>query len=194
MDLNELKDKSYKLVREHGFHDKKLSDDYYLMLVLAEAAKAFEADQKGKYFKGKMVFGTEFNRYSVISDEEKRFICAFEKCIKDTVSDKLVDVVIYLLALASLRDIDLKDSDEAWEEIISSIRPDAKNIYSFAELMFNVCKNIIIESDSIENTIYTTLGLLKVICYIYEIDIEWHIEQKIRYNFFWEKIYGAIKN
>ncbi len=47
MELNELRDKAYKIAREHGFHEEEFSDGHYLMLVISELSEAVEADRKG---------------------------------------------------------------------------------------------------------------------------------------------------
>ena len=47
MNLNELKDRAYKIAKSHGWHDKELSDETYLMLIITEIAEAVQADRKG---------------------------------------------------------------------------------------------------------------------------------------------------
>lgn len=50
MNLNELRDKAYKIACDHGFHDKELSNEHWLCLVISELMEAVEADRKGKRF------------------------------------------------------------------------------------------------------------------------------------------------
>lgn len=118
MNLNELRDKSYKNACEHGFHDQELSNEHCLCLVISELMEAVEADRKCKVFKGVVAFEREFNRYPALVEESRRFKCAFEKCVKDTVPDELADAVIRLLDLYGLLGIDL-DEDAFDEETIS---------------------------------------------------------------------------
>ena len=56
MNLNELRDKSYKNACEHGFHDQELSNEHCLCLVISELMEAVEADRKCKVFKGVVAF------------------------------------------------------------------------------------------------------------------------------------------
>lgn len=49
MNLNELRDKAYRIAYDHGFHDKELSNEHCLMLVITELSEAVEADRKDKY-------------------------------------------------------------------------------------------------------------------------------------------------
>ena len=109
IDFNALRDRAYKCACDHGFHDTELSNGHLLMLVITELSEAVEADRKGKYFKGISTFEHEFNRYYALVDENKRFECAFEKYVKDTVSDEMADAVIRLLDLAGSIDISLDD-------------------------------------------------------------------------------------
>ena len=48
MNLNELRDKAYRIACDHGFHDKELSNEHCLMLVITELSEAVEADRKGR--------------------------------------------------------------------------------------------------------------------------------------------------
>ena len=48
MSLNELRDKAYRNAVTHGFHNKELSNEHCLCLVISELMEAVEADRKGK--------------------------------------------------------------------------------------------------------------------------------------------------
>ena len=50
MNLNELRDKTYKIACEHGFHDNELSNEHCLCLVISELMEAVEADRKNRHF------------------------------------------------------------------------------------------------------------------------------------------------
>ena len=102
MNLNKLRDRAYKTACEHGFHDEELSNEHCLCLVISELMEAVEADRKGKYFKGILTFEREFNRYSALVEEEKRFKCSFERHVKD-ISYSLIKI----FGLAKHLDIDL---------------------------------------------------------------------------------------
>ena len=43
INLNELRDRSYKTACDHGFHDKRLSEEHCLCLVISELMEAVEA-------------------------------------------------------------------------------------------------------------------------------------------------------
>lgn len=46
MNLNELRDKTYKIACEHGFHDTELSNKHFLCLIISELMEAVEADRR----------------------------------------------------------------------------------------------------------------------------------------------------
>lgn len=48
INLNTLRDRAYKTACEHGFHDKELSNEHWLCLVISELMEAVEADRKGR--------------------------------------------------------------------------------------------------------------------------------------------------
>ena len=91
INLNELRDRAYKTACEHGFHDKELSNEHLLCLVISELMEAVEADRKGKR-------ADRESFKSSYEDEEPHddvnFKYCFEKYIKDTISDELSDAVI----------------------------------------------------------------------------------------------------
>lgn len=49
MNLNELRDKAYQCAVSHGWHEKDLSDEHFICLVISELMEAVEADRKGMH-------------------------------------------------------------------------------------------------------------------------------------------------
>lgn len=175
MNLNELRDKAYRIAYDHGFHDKELSNDHCLMLVITELSEAVEADRKGRLGnRCKSRFEMEYNRYPALVEEEKRFKCSFENNVKDSLPDKLADAAIRLLDLCGLRSIELENDcldDEVLEEY--------SRIFigkTFTESIFNITKNLI--DGDISYSLIKIFGLSKHL----DIDLLWHIEQKQRYD------------
>lgn len=175
---------AYNTACEHGFHNKELSNEHCLMLVITELSEAVEADRKGQYM-------TEEDKITYLScQKEKFYMYAYENYIKGSVEEELADACIRLLDLSGLRNIDLSDWNDGWDDIVSKLRPDAKSVYTFTELMFALCKKIAELDNNIEEIVYSLFGLIKTICHVYNIDIEWHIEQKMMYNSFRDKMHG----
>lgn len=181
MNLNELKDRAYKIACEHGWHDKELSDETYLMLIITEIAEAVNADRKGKH--ADVAQFKEWQGNSLPLSEEirtRRFKEDFEAYIKDTVEDELADVVIRSLDLAGLHSIDLSDAMALINQL--STAKTKKNINkTFVELMFEITRLVSAE-EGLAVIINAILLCVVQICRAKDIDIEWHVEQKMRYN------------
>lgn len=189
IDFNALRDRAYKCACEHGFHNTELSNGHLLMLVITELLEAVEADRKGKYFKGISTFEREFNRYSALVDENKRFECAFEKYVKDTVSDEMADAVIRLLDLAGLIDISLEDIYDFMKEPEYQDREYALKEMSFTERMFFLT-SILTEDRDIAEVIKASIVVIFLNADLLYVDLLWHIEQKMRYNELRENKHG----
>ena len=179
MDLNELRDKSYQCAVAHGWHEDNLSDEHFLCLVISELMEAVEADRKGKHadtihFNQEMdyclrelkVFGENY---------DKAFVDIFEYYIKDSVEDELSDACIRLLDLAGLRDLQLTYTNGF---------PIMK--MSFTEYIYCMCSFITNPDKSnvewLNNHISYSLGWIFSWCRAKQINIEWFIEQKMKYN------------
>lgn len=187
--LNALRDRAYKIACEHGFHDKELSNEHLLMLVITELAEAVDADRKGRRSKV-----NEFNRWQrdfpphTEEGKIRAFKEDFEAYIKDTVEDELTDAVIRLLDLAGLRCISIEPINE---DIIEDMEESCKDetftesIYSISTLpaRYEGVYDIHVTLNSMITAIF---GLAKHL----DIDLFWHIEQKMKYNELREKMHG----
>ena len=180
INLNELRDRAYKTACEHGFHDKELSNEHLLCLVISELMEAVEADRKGKH-------ADRESFKSSYEDEEPHddvnFKYCFEKYIKDTISDELSDAVIRLLYLAGLRGISLElangDIDDCIEDLAEACKDETftESIYSISTLPVRY-DGIFDFSITVNDMILSIFGLAKHL----DIDLLWHIEQKQKYN------------
>lgn len=189
IDLNALRDRAYKIACEHGFHDEEMSNEHLLMLVITELSEAVDADRKGR--KAKV---NEFNRWQrdFPSHTEEGKIRAFkedfEAYIKDTVEDELADAVIRLLDLAGLRCISIEPIDESIiEDMEESCKDETftESIYSISTLPARY-KDVYDFPVTLNDMITAIFGLAKHL----EIDLLWHIEQKMKYNELREKMHG----
>mgnify|MGYP000189433661 CR=1 FL=1 len=192
INLNELRDRAYKTACEHGFHDKDLSNEHCLCLVISELMEAVEADRKGRLGKNcKRRFEMGYNRYPALVKEEMRFKCTFEKHIKDSLPDELSDAVIRLLDLAGLRGISLElangDIDDCIEDLAEACKDETftESIYSISTLPVRY-DGIFDFPTAVNDMILSIFGLAKHL----DINLLWHIEQKMKYNELREKMHG----
>lgn len=164
--MNELRNQAYQCAIKHGWHEQNLSNEHCLCLVISELMEAVEADRKGKNSSR-----IQFEDYmGAMKRSDKDFFYAFKYTIKDSVEDELSDAFIRLLDLAGLRDIDLDDYD-----YIGSDTDDYSGM-SFTESMYHITRYVM------DYDIPTTLNEILAFCKDRDIDILWHIEQKMRYN------------
>ena len=191
MNLNELRDKAYRNAVTHGFHDEELSNEHCLCLVISELMEAVEADRKGRLGKKcKSRFDIDYNRYPALVEEEKRFKSSFEKNVKDSLPDELADAAIRLLDLAGLRNISIDDfSDEMIYEATESCNDETftESIYAISTIPIR-CEY---EYDSLlENQLNSMLLAIFGFAKHLNIDLIWHVEQKMRYNELRENKHG----
>lgn len=191
MNLNELRDKAYRNAVTHGFHDEELSNEHCLCLVISELMEAVEADRKGRLGKKcKSRFDIDYNRYPALEEEEKRFKSSFEKNVKDSLPDELADAAIRLLDLAGLRNISIDDfSDEMIYEATESCNDETftESIYAISTIPIR-CEY---EYDSLlENQLNSMLLAIFGLAKHLNIDLIWHINQKMRYNELRENKHG----
>lgn len=179
MNLNKLRDKAYQCAVAHGWHEENLSNEHFLCLVISELMEAMEADRKGRHadtkkFNQKMDYYIhEMKLYG--ENYDKAYRDTFEYCLKDSVEEELADVCIRLLDLAGLRNCELLYMDSLYIEEISF----TEFSYMFCSFITNPDKS---QKDWLKLHISCSLGRIFSWCRAKNIDIAWHIEQKIKYN------------
>lgn len=170
MDLNELRDRAYKTACEHGFHEEELSDKHLLMLVITELCEAIEADRKGKKI--------DIKQFECgISYPKNDFKQVYEYCIKGSVEEELADAAIRLLDLAGLRNIEVHISGLMDEKISSSFKD-----IPFTECVYDIIDSICSFYPPTTHCINITLASIFALAKSKDIDLLWHIEEKMKYN------------
>lgn len=175
--LNELRDRAYQCAIKHGWHEQQYSDEHFLCLVISELMESVEADREGK--RSLVAMFKEWQGNSIPLTEEtklRRFKEDFEEFIKGTVEEELSDACIRLLDLAGLRQLELTYTNSL--AIMSKM--------SFTEYIYCLCSFITNPDKSnskwLDNHISYSLGWIFSWCRAKNIDIAWHIEQKMKYN------------
>lgn len=158
--FNNLSKIAYKMATDHGFHDEKHSIKHYKCLIISELMEAVEADRKGLFA----------NPLAFCENQKKTdFTTNFENNIKDTVADELADACIRIFDLARCKKINL-DVKVNKPKLTSE---------TFTEMVFEVCQELMF---------FGPYSLTRALLLIYQIaehrdiDLDWHIEQKMKYN------------
>lgn len=180
IDFNALRDRAYKCACEHGFHDTELSNEHLLMLVITEISEAVEADRKGKQFNNDAK-----ETYELVQNV-KFCKVIYDNYIKGSIEEELADVVIRCLDLAGLRGWDLQDTLDNVDELNDV--SDFFQEHTFAEIAFDISTGTIISESP--NSVKGVILDVWQYCLWKGIDIEWFIEQKMRYNELRENKHG----
>lgn len=170
MNLNELRDKAYQCAVAHGWHEENLSDEHFLCLVISELMEAVESDRKGMHANR-----ANFEYYmKQRKRDDGEFMYAFKQDIKDSVEDELADACIRMLDLAGLRGYDLDSF-----EYEGSDTEDYSDM-TFTESMFRIC--VYVTDNFYRDEPFILLNEIFAFCRDRNIDIFWHIKQKMKYN------------
>lgn len=170
MNLNELRDKAYRCAVAHGWHEEEYSNEHFLCLVISELMEAVEADRSEKHT-NRDIF--EYYMKQRRRDDEE-FMYAFKHDIKDSVEDELADACIRMLDLAGLRGYDLDSFDYE-----GSDTEDYSDM-TFTESMFRIC--VYVTDNFYRDEPFILLNEIFAFCRDRNIDIFWHIKQKMKYN------------
>ena len=175
IDFNALRDRVYENACKHGWYDEMPTIQRELMLIVSEMSEAVNADRKGKYADRSMF---EKNFDTPQTDPEGHWKFCYETFIKDTVEYEIADTFLRLLSYSKHRDIDLPPSF-FMGNCVETMHSFMLREVGFPEQLYTVVFTI---TQGEEYSIPTALTRLIVLARINDIDLLWHIEQKMKYN------------
>lgn len=176
MNFNELAKKAHSNAVNHGFWNEKLSNEHCLMLVLTEVAELVEADRKDKHpIDLKMHKDACKSHIGNDTWNQVGFGNSFERSIKDSVEDEFADIAIRLFDLAGALGID-------FDKMNPCRYHRAFDKFSFTENSFALCKGLSRDIIGIEKRIQFGIEYVKKWAESLNIDLDWHIAQKMKYN------------
>lgn len=188
IDLNVLRDKIYKDACEHGFHDEGLTNEHFICLVIAELMKAVTID-RGNY-RNKRANVDWFNKRIETSrickgldpeiPQERGYEVIYNETIKGSIEEALADSAICLLELAGLRNISLaeKDMNNRIDDMAEACKDETFTETIYAISTFPARYDGLYDFSTIINGVLIAIFGLAVHL---DADLQWHIEQKIRY-------------
>lgn len=176
MNFDELTQEAFATAKAHGWHDEEQPDETYLMLIITEIAEGVQADRKDKHADVGL-FNSDVETLDM-ADSYDRDVWKrdFEIYIKETVEDELADIIIRCLDLAGLRGINLTEVNELLSNGMKDINE------TFPEVMYYLCSFISSEEQILDDKLNYCMALIIGYCKQKDIDIEFFIEQKMRYN------------
>ena len=178
---NDYIKQAYDIACQHGFYEEKLSIEHCLMLVITEIAEAVEADRKDKQ--------ADVEKFRLMEKDNPAWDTLFEETIKDTFADELADIYIRFCDTAGMLGIEYE------QRIIDT---DASNLSAFisnekrlTEKMFTLI-SVLTNDEDLEDMekIGTGLFFIEWLARDYDIDLAWHVEQKMKYNKMRPKMHG----
>lgn len=178
MNLNKLRDEAYATAKANGWHNEEHSDSHCLMLIITEIAEAVNADRSNKHadvasFKEIM---NDIPSGATLAERNDWFRKAFENHVKNSVEDELSNVVIRCLDLAGLRNIDFHYADMLLSEGVKEVQ------VPFPELMYFACEEITYHSYDLTEKLNALVAGIIAYCKQKNIDLEFFIETKMKYN------------
>lgn len=177
-ELNALKERALKTAVEHGFHEKEMSDAYYLGLVMSEMGDAINADRKGWHGDGLLFEDDELGGLPFAEN--------FKKHIKDSVEDELADIIIRLLDFAGMKGYKLLNSGYSARPSNAIIETFAENGLSGTLFHLNGALSDSLDDNSLESCVGIVINIISD-CFDEitggsDCDLWWFVEQKMRYN------------
>lgn len=159
----------------HGWHEEKHSQEHWLSLIMCEVAEAIEADRKGR----------KFIKCCCVPDYEQYFVGWYNEWVKGTIDEEFADIVIRLL------DMTYEIYGQVAFEVFTNASvykfdPDkgfAESAYRFVRCNIGVSVFDIVGSIEYMFAWAENLG----------IDLDQHIEWKMRYNSLRDYKHGGKK-
>lgn len=196
VELNRLKDEAHRIAVEHGWHEKEYSDEHWLCLVISELMEAVNADRKNKHADRKSfehaIDNALIEEHLSGNEYDVHFSTSFKVYIKDTVCDELADVVIRLLDFAGLKGVELLELGsitDTLEKAQARYKGEAEECMRetpFTEFCYFLTREITnatrIDDKWTSRYISSFIEAVKMWCDAHNIDLMWHVEQKMKYN------------
>ena len=163
MNYNKLAEEAHENAVKHGFWETKVSNEHCLMLVITEIAEMVEAHRVSRK--------ANTAAYNEMPNKQ----IGFERFIKNTVEDEMADIVIRLADLAGALGVN-------FDKMLPCRYYRAYSKFSFTENAFALSKGLCRDSIGIEKRIQFGLEYVTKWAKSINIDLDWHIDEKMKYN------------
>ena len=162
--LSEWAERIHNNASAHGFHDERKPDEHWLCMVMTEIAEAVEADRKGSKantegFKKMMLYGHDFE-------------VTYRDYIKGSIEEEFADIVIRLLDFINEKYYNSMD----WDCYYYGAK--AFKEYSFTQNAYRLLASLKADTEHLLDALYFMYSWAG----LYDIDLDFHIEMKMRYN------------
>jgi len=177
MNIIELSNKAYQSAKRRGLYDKEQPLEHYLMLVIDEISECHKASLEGiesevgdfNDYIGNISTSVTGRAYDII------WLDVFDDYIKDSIPDELADICIMCFSALGWK---METMSKFEVEIIE------RNFVSISEVYFEPISQLLTTLSfraAIADIEYVAAYVTRY-CKDNNIDLEWHVEQKMRYN------------
>lgn len=176
VNFDEWSNRAYQCACNHGFHDKTFSDEHWMMMTIGEVSEMVEAHRKGRFADVE-----SFKKSDTVNDGE--FKDKFNRFIKDTMEDEMADIIIWLADYAGMNGLSVNDvftNSLAFSQFLSKRLVSQKD--DISGLGFRLVRELSNPNRRKESLITTVVCSVFTAAQMRNIDLSWHVEQKMRYN------------
>jgi len=167
MDRIDLAQKIHQTAKDKGWWDNERNHDQMFMLMITELSEAVEADREDRHCPNKHIFKDLLDNPKEREDYDQWYKDVFEHYVKDKVEDEISDTYIRCLDYLYYRHgssiIFPSYHVSQWEE-------------NFAANIFRMCR--LICDYRIKDVVYE----IEDFCETFDIDLQWHVKAKMKYN------------
>lgn len=178
MNITELSRKAYQSAKSRGLYDKEQPLEHYLMLVIDEISECHKASLEGREADIK-----HFNHYTQRLDALNEihtgwWVFHFERCIKNSTPDELADICIMCFSVLGWKteNISTFEAEIVERNFTSAVRIASGSFQAIPDLLTSLSFRAAI--GEIEYVLAYTMQY----CKANNIDLDWHVEQKMKYN------------
>ena len=183
--ISDLVSNSYRVAKEHGFHDDYHSPAHWMMLVLSEIGEMVEADRKNRHaiYDAMEYCDKHIDEIDVVS--RNRY---FERDIKDTFEDEMADVVIRLCDFCGSLNVLPYTNDvmvDMFDEFVEFFgkKSVCEQCFYLSSMVVDI-ERASYDADDTEmrKRLGSTLSFIFEMAHYHGIDLLWHVDRKMEYN------------
>ncbi len=180
MNKNKLSKEAHEYAVSKGFWDSKKGNEHNLMLIVTEIAELVEADRQDRNAEPieRFKWFDDWDSGSKSIDKAN-----FKSYFKDTIEDEMADIAIRIADLAGYLGVD-------FEKMYPCRYYRAFDRFTFSENAFALVKGLAKDRIGIEKRLLFGLTYIENWAKHQGVDLDWHIEQKMKFNKHRETMHG----
>lgn len=168
---DKLINRCHEIAEKLGWHKEEHSNEYYIMLIIADLSEAAKASIDNKY--ASKVNGSK-------KDQGDSFNIRYNILIEQTVEYKLANVFIRCLDFAALKSINMSSLNG--EIIPYSELNDSGNVTNFAEFAFQLISIYYERNTSIDEVLFSFMICILSYLKEYHLDIRPYLDRNIQHE------------